>query len=145
MKPAPLSLSETDKLAEIALVAAMKGADRYLARQAEEIRAGINREKLASRVRVCASEAIGEAMKDAREAIACRMPEVAEQTFLLSMGLAGVDAARAEIGEAARRFRDFVNGFLTVSAFASYYGIAEDEARALIAAGRVAHEAELRR
>lgn len=76
-----------------AVQAAMKAAKKYLHLHKLEADGDVLSEALAKHVKV----RITEALDDAREAIECGMTDVAEQTFVVSMVLAGIDAAK-EVG-----------------------------------------------
>ena len=88
----PMSDS-TATLAQIAADRAMRAAAAYVAKHA-----GLNRGDLTGELTAALKRrlltAVPAALDDAREALACGMSAVAEATFLASMALAGVAAAK---------------------------------------------------
>ena len=79
-----------NQLAEVASRACMRGAVDYL--RIHNLHA--TPEALADCCRSWAKIKLPEALHDAKEAIACNMAQVAEQTFVATMIQAGIEAAK---------------------------------------------------
>lgn len=86
-------MSKTNDLVRPAVQAAMRAAEQYL--HVHKLEA--DDRALADALKVHVKARITEALADARDAFDCGMADVAEQTFLASMVLAGIDAAK-EVG-----------------------------------------------
>lgn len=80
-----------DRLGEIAADAAMRGAAEWVRRHPD---APLNTEALTLALRAHARDALDDALAHAREALNAGMGAVAELSFLASMRLAGIAAAR---------------------------------------------------
>jgi hypothetical protein len=80
----------TERLGTAAADAAMRAAVEYLRTRGLEV----NTDRLVDALRAHVKARLPEALRDAREALACRMTGAATATFLASMQLAGIDAAK---------------------------------------------------
>lgn len=89
-----MSKANTTDLVRPAVQAAMRAAVQYL--QVHNLEA--EDRALTDALKAHVKAKIGEAIDDAKAAIDCGMTDVAEQTFIASMVLAGVSAAR-EVGK----------------------------------------------
>lgn len=87
----------TDRLGTVAANATMTGAAEYI-RSKNLSSSQVDLDRLTDECRKAAKAALGQALADAKEALECGMGAAAEATFLASMKLAGIQAAKAVVG-----------------------------------------------
>ncbi len=86
-----------ERLGTVAAEVAMKAAVAYVHSEQVVVTEAIITDLLEA-LRVTVKEAVGPALDDAREAFEAGMPQVAEATFVASMRIAGIKAAKLVIG-----------------------------------------------
>lgn len=90
-------------LAQAAVSIAARGAAQWFITHPEA--GAVDEATLVAYVREAVRRSLPAALRDAKDAIEARMPQVAEQTFAASMVLAGIEAAKAAVqarGEVGR-------------------------------------------
>lgn len=83
---------QIDTLGTKAAEAAMKGAADYI--KAHGLRDGMDLDRVTVLIRVTAKAALPQALADAKDAMDANLYAVAQQTFMASMVLAGVQAVK---------------------------------------------------
>lgn len=87
---------QMNELADRAVTMAARGAFAWMREHGYDARAYIN--ELTAALRTSVKAALPAALDDMKKALESRMDDAAELTFALSMGLAGVEAARTAVG-----------------------------------------------
>jgi hypothetical protein len=85
-----MSEKTAQSLADVAISCVLAGAREYLAKH----KLTATPDALSACCRSWAKIKLGEALNDAKEAMACGMPQAAEMTFKASMVQAGIEAAK---------------------------------------------------
>ena len=97
-----LNTNAVDTLGQKAAEAAMRGAAEYI--RANNLRSNANLERITELIKLKAKAALPQALEDAKEALEANMGRLAEQTFMASMVLAGVNAVKDYQAEEAVRW-----------------------------------------
>ena len=85
-----MNAATTEHLAQASVDIALRAAIKWLEVHDFKADCAALTECLRANVKI----RMGKALHDAKEAIDCHMPDIAEQTFAAEMSLAGIDAAK---------------------------------------------------